>query len=143
MVGMRQVRPETSLADAQTVLAEQYGFRTWPDLEHCFRRNKRALRGPNRFGAIHQHADDASEHRPPQCNGRRVPEPYRLDWTLPPSFAQAGKVAIEHGDMEFIRSCSVELAPPQRAEGQRRNLRPQSAWAKLFPVDGYWSPTSV
>src|SRR3989441_2438501 len=74
---------------------------------------------------------------------RLPPDPSRLDGPLPPTFAKAGKVPIKPGEMDFTRSCSVELAPPQRAEGQRRNLRPQSAWAKLFPVDGYWSPTSV
>jgi hypothetical protein len=33
LLGMRQVRPETSLTEAQTALADQYGFRTWPDLK--------------------------------------------------------------------------------------------------------------
>ena len=35
LVGMRQVRPESliQLADAQTALAQQYGFRTWPELK--------------------------------------------------------------------------------------------------------------
>lgn len=30
---LRVVRPEANLSDAQTLVAEQYGFRTWPDLK--------------------------------------------------------------------------------------------------------------
>ncbi|GIE93283.1 phosphotransferase enzyme family protein [Paractinoplanes rishiriensis] len=33
LTGLRGIRPEASLADAQTSLAEQYGFRTWTDLK--------------------------------------------------------------------------------------------------------------
>jgi Ser/Thr protein kinase RdoA (MazF antagonist) len=33
LAGLRDSDPETSLADAQALLAEQYGFRTWPDLK--------------------------------------------------------------------------------------------------------------
>ena len=30
---LRTVRPGASLSDAQALVAEQYGFRTWPDLK--------------------------------------------------------------------------------------------------------------
>ena len=33
LAGLRDVRPEASLADAQASLAEQYGFRVWTDLK--------------------------------------------------------------------------------------------------------------
>ncbi|WP_436533626.1 phosphotransferase enzyme family protein [Actinoplanes sp. HUAS TT8] len=33
LTGLRDLRPEASLADAQASLAEQYGFRTWADLK--------------------------------------------------------------------------------------------------------------
>jgi Ser/Thr protein kinase RdoA (MazF antagonist) len=33
LAGLRDVRPDATLADAQTSLADQYGFRTWADLK--------------------------------------------------------------------------------------------------------------
>ncbi|MBL7253691.1 phosphotransferase [Paractinoplanes lichenicola] len=33
LAGLRDTRPEATLADAQTALARQYGFRTWADLK--------------------------------------------------------------------------------------------------------------
>lgn len=33
LTNLRMVRPEATLSDAQTLVAEQHGFRTWPDLK--------------------------------------------------------------------------------------------------------------
>jgi len=52
---LRTVRPGVSLADAQALVAEQYGFRTWPDLKaEVERRN--AARGPVDEGGSSAHA---------------------------------------------------------------------------------------
>ena len=39
---LRVVRPGATLADAQALVAEQYGFRTWPDLKAEVDRRRKA-----------------------------------------------------------------------------------------------------
>ena len=50
LLQLRAVRPEATLSDAQALVAEQYGFRTWPDLKNEVDRRLTAVR----------HADDAA-----------------------------------------------------------------------------------
>src|SRR5262245_856708 len=116
---MRTSHPETSLAAAQTLLARQYGLRTWPDLKAEVERRRARLAQPS---SASRALGETREELEMPTEERR--ESGTAEDRVPVRLQRGPAVDVSHGEGSHVGSMTAMVVKTLRDQPVLRVRRP-------------------